>query len=271
MIYFNENVDSESKNLFEELFAYAKSKGMTVSSNTNGYKKMDTANIDKLKSSFDISVENVFNDTMGVPAFKQVVENMKAYSKEMDGKMLSITAVLNRKTYKNMLDLARFVQSNFKVYNLYFSNYKGNNPEFAFADEEIEDMFDNYIPKVLEYFKVTNNTYSYKQLSLYKPDDFRNVDCRFEDNKHIPCYIQLSEMTVDTDGNCYDCSHLYRDGVKPSETINVKDYSLAECFRKRKEKYSTPESMICISNKCLNGCNKNLIGFNKAVHTKQHI
>ena len=38
----------------EELFAYAKSKGMTVSSNTNGYKKMDTTNIDKLKSSFDI-------------------------------------------------------------------------------------------------------------------------------------------------------------------------------------------------------------------------
>ena len=255
----------------EDLFAYAKSKGMTVSSNTNGYKKMDTTNVDKLKTSFDTPFENVFYKTMRVPAFDTVVENMKAYSKEMEGKMLSITAVLNKKTYKHMLELAKFVQENFKVYNLYYSNYKGNNPEFAFSDKEIEDMFANYIPKVLQYFKETNNTYSYKQLSLYRPDDFRNVDCRFEDNKHIPCYIQLSEMTIDVDGNCYDCSHLYRDGVKPEEAINVKDYSLSECFKKRKEKYTTPESMICISDKCLNGCNKNLIGFNKAVHSQHHI
>lgn len=249
----------------ENIFAYAKSKGLTVSSNTNAYKYINTENVDKLKASFDTPFEKEFDFTMGVKAFDRVVENMKKYSKTMKGKMLSITAVLNRKTYRHMLELAQFVQENFDVYNLYYSNYKGSNPEFAFTDEEIDDMFANHIPKVLAYFEETGNTYSYKQLSLYKKGDFRNVDCRFEENKHVPCYIQLSEMTIDVDGYCYDCSHLYRDGVIPKEIINVKNDTLKNCFERRKEKYTNISNMIYISEKCLNGCNKNLIGFNKAV------
>ena len=255
----------------ENIFAYAKSKGLTVSANTNSYKKIDTTNVDKLKTSFDTPYSIVFNSTIGINGFDKVVENMKAYSTEMKNKMLSITAVLNRKTYKHMLELAYFVENSFDVYNLYFSNYKGNNPDMAFTDEEIDDMFENYIPKVLNYFKSTGNTYSYKQLSLYKKEDFRNVDCRFEDNKIIPCYIQLSEMTIDVNGDCYDCSHLYRDGVKPEETINVKADSLQNCFEKRKARFKTVQDMTYISDKCLNGCNKNLIGFNKAVLNGQHI
>lgn len=255
----------------EEIFAYAKSRGLTVSANTNAYKRVSTENIDKFKTSFDTPYADEFNATVGIGAFEKVVENMKIYSKEMKDKMLSITAVLNRKTYKHMLELAKFVHENFEVYNLYYSNYKGGNPEFAFTDEEIEDMFVNHIPKVLEFFKQTGNTYSYKQLSLYKRGDFRNVDCRFEENKHIPCYIQLSEMTIDVDGNCYDCSHLYRDGVMPSETINVKNDTLENCFRRRKKRYSDVSNMVCISEKCLNGCNKNLIGFNRAVTSRKYI
>ena len=255
----------------ENIFAYAKSKGLTVSSNTNGYKLVDTTNVDKLKASFDTPYTDEFNSAMGITAFYKVVENMKVYSTTMKDKMLSITAVLNRKTYRRMLELAQFVHNNFEVYNLYYSNYKGSNPKFAFIDEEIDDMFENYIPKVLEYFKQTDNNYSYKQLSLYKKDDFRNVDCRFEENKHIPCYIQLSEMTIDVDGNCYDCSHLYRDGVKPDEIINVQYDTLENCFKRRKAKYTDISNMVCISDKCLNGCNKNLIGFNKAVAEGKHI
>jgi len=249
----------------EGIFSYAKKKGLQVSSNTNAYKKIDSTYIDKLKSSFDTPYKHEFNKTMNIESFDKVVSNMKLYSQEMSGKMLSITAVLNRKTYIHMLELAKFVQENFEVYNLYYSNYKGSDPDYAFTDEEIEDMFKNYIPKVLEYFKEIDNSYSYKQLKLYCKADFRNVECRFEENKNIPCYIQLSEMTIDVDGYCYDCSHLYRDKVKPEDMVNIKDYSLAECFRKRKEKYTTPESMTFLSEKCLNGCNKNLIGFNKAV------
>lgn len=255
----------------EEIFLYAKSKGLTVSANTNAYKRVNTENIDKFKTSFDTPYADKFNTTVGMGAFEKVVENMKIYSKEMKGKMLSITAVLNRKTYEYMLELAKFVHENFEVYNLYYSNYKGSNPKFAFTDEEIEDMFVNHIPKVLEFFEQTGNTYSYKQLSFYKREDFRDVDFRFEENRHIPCYIQLSELTIDVDGNCYDCSHLYRDGVEPDVIVNVKNDTLENCFRRRKKRYEDVSSMICISEKCLNGCNKNLIGFNKAVSKGEKI
>lgn len=253
----------------DEILSYAKSKGLVVSMNTNGYKRIDVRNVDKLKASFDLANKEEFNRTMGVDCFDTVVENMKYYSKEMESKMLSITAVLNRKTYKRMLELAKFVQENFKVYNLYFSNYKGENPDFAFTVDEIDDMFLNYIPKVLEYFKQTGNNYSYKQLKLYKPTDFLNSSCRFEENSIIPCYIQLSEMTIDVNGRCYNCSHLYRDGVVPHVNINVGNRDLALCFKDLKE--SLKGNFVCLSDKCLSGCNTNLMGFNKTVNLKKKI
>lgn len=253
----------------EEVYKYAKDKGLQVSTNTNGYKKVDTSNIDKLKASFDIPFEDEFNRTMGCNCFSQVVANLKQYSEEMQNKMLSITAVLNRKTYKSMLELAKFVQENFKVYNLYFSNYKGSNSDFAFTVDEIDDMFLNYIPKVLQYFKETDNHYSYKQLSLYKPTDFLNSEFRFQENQVIPCYIQLSEMTIDVDGNCYNCSHLYRDGVVPNVCINVKENNLVHCFSELKR--SLNGNYLCLSKKCLSGCNTNLIGFNRAVQKGKKI
>ena len=253
----------------DEILSYAKSKGLVVSMNTNGYKRIDVRNVDKLKASFDLANKEEFNRTMGIDCFDTVVENMKYYSQEMAEKMLSITAVLNRKTYRHMLELAKFVQDNFKVYNLYFSNYKGENSDFAFTVDEIDDMFQNYIPKVLEYFKQTGNNYSYKQLKLYKPTDFLNSSCRFEENMRIPCYIQLSEMTIDVDGRCYNCSHLYRDGVVPYVNINVTNKDLALCFKELKE--SLKGNYVCLSDKCLSGCNTNLIGFNKTVSLKRKI
>lgn len=253
----------------ESIFKYAHDKGLQVSSNTNAFKRMDTTYIDKLKTSFDTPYRDVFNKTMGTDCFDKVVENMKYYSQTMTNKMLSITAVLNHKTYKSMYDLAKFVNENFDVYNLYFSNYKGNNAEFAFTEEQITDMFENYIPKTLQYLKDTGNEYSYKQLSLYKPSDFANVDVRFEDNKRIPCYIQLSELTVNVDGKCHNCSHLFRDKVKPQSDIYVQEHSLKECFELIKGELKG--DYVCMSDKCLNGCNTNLIGFNKTVHRKEYI
>lgn len=253
----------------ENIFKYAKEKGLQVSSNTNGFNRVNTEYVDKLKTSFDIPYKDEFNKTMGVDCFDRVVENMKYYSTTMDSKMLSITAVLNRKTYKSMLDLAKFVQQNFKVYNLYYSNYKGDNPDFAFTEEEIEDMFSNYIPKVLKYFEETGNTYSYNQLKLYKPEDFINSSIRYLDNLSVPCYIQLSEMTIDTDGFCYNCSHLYRDGVKPNRMISVVENNLKDCFIEIKKDLGG--MYTCLSDKCLSGCNRNLIGFNKAVENKEYI
>ncbi|GCD12888.1 radical SAM protein [Clostridium tagluense] len=252
-----------------EIFKYSKDKGLTVSSNTNGYKRMDTKNIDKLKTSFDCCSREEFNRTMGKDCFDEVVENMKYYSETMKGKMLSITAVLNRKTYKHMLELVKFVEDNYHVYNLYFSNYKGSNLDYAFTNEEITDMFENYIPKVLDYLKETGSEYSYKQLALYKPHDFINEQDRFAENKVIPCYIQLSEMTIDSDGVCHNCSHLYRDGVKPNKVFNVTDTHLNDCFKGLKKELKGNYTYLDCH--CETGCNTNLIGFNKAVMAKRRI
>lgn len=252
-----------------QLFEYAHVRGLQVSSNTNGFKRIDTRFVDKLKTSFDTPYAGIFNETMGVKCFAEVVENMRYYSETMKDKMLSITAVLNKNTYPDMLALAKFVQENFKVYNLYFSNYKGSDPDFAFSDDQIKSMFTNHIPKVLEYFKETGNEYSYKQLALYKPNDFINADCRFDENKVLPCYIQLSEMTIDVDGSCHNCSHLFRDKVKPSINVSVDNKTVSECFKALKDELDG--HYTCLSDKCLNGCNTNLIGFNRAVNKGEKI
>jgi len=124
---------------FENVCAYAKSKGLQVSSNTNAYKRIDVTNIDKLKASFDTADKLQFNKIVGVDAFNQVVSNLRYYSEAMGEKMLSITAVLNKNTYRGMLDLAQFTRKNFKLYNLYYSNYKGDNPDMAFEDWQIDE------------------------------------------------------------------------------------------------------------------------------------
>jgi MoaA/NifB/PqqE/SkfB family radical SAM enzyme len=188
---------------------------------------------------------------------------MIQYSKEMKGKMLSITAVLNRKTYRDMIELAKFVHAHFDVYNLYFSNYKGENVDMAFTDAEIEDMFSNYIPKVKDFFRETGNEYSLRQLNLYNPSDFIAQPDRFQQNSIIPCYIQLSEMTIDVDGSCHNCSHNFRDGYKPYN-VNANEKSLKECFEELKAKLEG--NWTNISKHCQSGCNCNLMGFNRAVH-----
>ena len=245
----------------QEICAYAKSKGLTVSCNTNGFKLIDTSNIDKLKTSFDSPYENEFNRMIGVNAFRTVVNNLREYSISMKDKLLSITAVLNKRTYKDMIELAGFINYNFKVYNLYYSNYKGCKPELAFTDEEVKDLFNNYIPRTLNFFKSRRMEYSFKQLRQYKPSDFKD-GIRFSINKTLPCSIQLSEMVIDEEGYCHNCSHLYRDGDK-DEGINLKDYSLMEAFKKLKEPLLN--NCTCLSPNCLTGCNPNLISFNQAV------
>jgi MoaA/NifB/PqqE/SkfB family radical SAM enzyme len=248
---------------FEELCSYAKSLGLQVSTNTNCLKKIDTKSIDKLKASFDTCDKDKYNQMVELYCFDEVVNNLKSYSNSMGGKMLSITAVLNKQTFRDMLKLAVFCKENFKLYNLYYSNYKGNNSDFAFSKEEIEEMFSFNIPETIKYFDSVGEQYSCKQLRLYTKKDFINGE-RFDENLTIPCYIQLSEMVIDTNGFCHNCSHLFRDGVSKSD-INVTLYNLADCFRNVKSEMRNVSCFTHLSNKCLTGCNRNLIGFNKAV------
>ena len=247
---------------FEYICEYAKERGLQVSSNTNAVQRVSVKHVDKLKSSFDTCNKEDFNNTVGFDVFDRVVSNLKYYSENMSGKVLSITAVLNRKTYPHMLELAKFCEENFDLYNLYFSNYKGDDPEFSFLSKgNIDHMFETSIPEVIEYFKATGQEYSAKQLSLYSCEDFLN-GLRFPENKVVPCYLQLSEMVIAADGECHNCSHLYRDGVKGSG-YNVCGTHLMECFNNMKNDFKGDYCFI--SEKCLNGCNPNLIAFNKKV------
>lgn len=246
----------------EELVEYANNGGLQVSMNTNAVKRIDVTHVDKLKASFDAFDAVTFRELYGTDAFERVVENMKYYSAEMEDKMLSITTVLNRQNFREMLDLATFIFDNFKIYNLYYSNYKGRDPRFAFSDEEIDELFGMYIPMTLDYLESIGQEYSHKQLSLYKTEDFSDSDERFPINRTLPCYIQLSEMTVDIHGDCYDCSHLFRDNVRYENPVSLEGYSLMDAFAELKRRQ---DSHILLHSKCLSGCNRNLIGFNSTV------
>ena len=245
---------------FLDICEYAKDIGLVTSANTNAVKRVDTTNIDKLKASFDVTDRKEYAEIVGVDCFDKVVENLKHYSESMKGKMLSITAVVDKTTFRGMLDLAEFVYDNFEVYNLYFSSYKGFNKERTLSEVEVEELFMIHIPDTLNFFKKVGADYSYKQLALYKPGDFADTRNRFE---YVPCSIQLSEMTIDVDGVCHNCSHLYRDGDR--EYISVLCSPLGECFKMLKQNVRWEN---CISENCLSGCNTNLMGFNRAIQEK---
>lgn len=246
-----------------EICAYAKAKGLTVSLNTNGFKRIDVSNVDKLKASFDTGNREMFNRMVGAPAFDTVVSNYKHYSLKMKRKMFSITAVLSKLTYRDMLPLAQFVYKKFKVHNLYYSAYKGINNLHCFAPLDVNRLFAKNIPETLKFFTKMKAEYSRRQLTLYTKEDFA-LTTRFPSNYTTPCYLQLSEMVVDVNGVCHDCSHLYRDGVITKTPLNVNDTPLLECFTKLK---NVPEpNNTLISKKCLTGCNRNLCGFNRTVH-----
>lgn len=51
--------------------------------------------------------------------------------------------------------------------------------------------------------------------------------------------------------------------------VNVRDKSLSECFKEMKE--SLKGCYTFLSEKCLNGCNTNLIGFNRTVDKGEYI
>lgn len=70
-------------------------------------------------------------------------------------------------------------------------------------------------------------------------------------------------MTIDTEGNVHNCSHLYRDFVRPNIGLNVNNMSVEDCFIKLKE--DLKGCYTYLDKKCLSGCNTNLIGFNYQV------
>jgi MoaA/NifB/PqqE/SkfB family radical SAM enzyme len=202
--------------------------------NTNGFIK-PPKNIKRLKISLDSNNKNYFNKIVGKDCFDTVVENIN-YGCEYT--TVSVTCTLTKENYSNAPTFMRWCRKNLKnYYAIFFSMYKGTNPRFIFEKSD-SDLFYDIIAKELmeemdkESLELFLETYDEK---------FRTIEgIRFPENiDKKQCYLSMSEIIVDPDGNKYTCSHLYRDGV--TQLNFLKD------------------------DKCKYGCNKRLVKFNEEV------
>ena len=249
-----------------EIINYAHDCGLKISLNTNGVNKLkDISKISKLKCSLD-GHENLDEEYGCENILDTIKDTLSYYNQKVDSsQIMSVTVVLSKKNWNKMIEIAQYIRQNFQnIYNIYFSVYKGTKAEYLFTKQEIRLIWKNEIPKVVDLFKRTNDMYSLKQLQIYEKNDF--VDgVRFNDNKVIPCYLQLSELTIGTDYKVYNCSHLYRDGEKCVPLMDIRKDSLLTCYSISKK---SCENLVPLSKYCLTGCNRNLCNFNKYVHNK---
>jgi MoaA/NifB/PqqE/SkfB family radical SAM enzyme len=196
-------------------------------------------NIKRLKVSLDSCNHDYFNELVGnVHAFDNVVENI---IKGCEYTTTSVTCVLSKENYKHAPKIIHYVNSKFpKLYAIFFSVYKGSNERFAFGDYESNDFFSNVKP-VMESLMNKESLNLFKETIDNKIRIMKNV--RFPENDlTIPCYLSMSEMVFDYDGNECSCSHLYRDGIIKLDNVKT--------------------------GKCRYGCNRRLVMFNEEVENK---
>jgi len=206
--------------------------------NTNAYIKPPTG-VKRLKISFDSSDPDYWNLLVGKKdAFERVAGNIKEVCKQT---ITSITCMLSRENYKDIPKFIDFCQKEFDgLYAIFFSVYKGTNKRFVFAPEDIEFFFNKVLPIMKdrldpESLGLIEETLDEKQRLI--------AGIRFPQNSpDEPCYISISERVFDTAGNEYRCSHLYRDNVMQTTSDKHK--------------------------KCLYGCNRRLVEFNKIVSSR---
>jgi MoaA/NifB/PqqE/SkfB family radical SAM enzyme len=217
------------------LYPYLESHKGIFHLNTNAFIK-PPQNIRRMKISFDTMNEHYFNILCHhKDAFKKVCEHIKYASSYAT---TSLTCVLTKENYKEAPNLMAWCLENFpRMYALFFSVYKGDNPRFVFDAQAIEYFFSKIKPDL-------EDRMDPESFALFREtidEKFRIISGkRFPENDlNGPCYISMSEKIFDTDGSAYNCSHLYRDGIKHLDN-------------KKHEK-------------CLYGCNRRLVKFNQEV------
>lgn len=224
------------------LYPYIESHlGVKFHLNTNAFKKPPT-NIRRLKVSLDSHNECYFDSLVQRKgAFKSVVKNIKEAS---INNTTSVTCVLSKENYKDAPQFMHFCKQEFpKLYAVFFSIYKGENPRFKFTPEDV-DYFFKEVKFSLE--KEMDN----ESLALFNEtvdEKIRLIQgIRFPENDlNKPCYISYSERVVDWNGNEQYCSHLFRDKV------NI------ECGQKHPN--------------CKYGCNRRLVTFNQEVEKQEEV
>jgi len=201
--------------------------------NTNAFLTPPT-NIKRLKVSLDTHKANYFNELTQRTSFNRVVNNIK---RGCEYTVTSITCTLTRENYKDAPDFMKFCRDSFPgLYAVFFSIYKGTKPRFAFQDKDVETFFNETRPLLQEQMDKES-----LNLFLETIDEKRRLleGIRFPENNHGTCYLSLSERVFDTQGNEYNCSHLYRDGIMHTDNNKHR--------------------------KCLYGCNRRLVAFNEEV------
>lgn len=120
-----------------------------------------------------------------------------------------------------------------------FSCYKGTNTDFALTDEDASIFFNetrfalelNMDKESLELFRETFD----QKIRIFGKQ-------RFPENKNNLCYLSMSERVINTRGETFRCSHLFRDGIMMTDA-------------KKHEK-------------CVSGCNRRLVKFNEDAERK---
>jgi sulfatase maturation enzyme AslB (radical SAM superfamily) len=144
--------------------------------------------------------------------------------------IVSLTYTVTRENYKRISEFLEMYEERWPLfYTVFFSSYKGCNERFALNEEEIEDMFKNVAPQIDE---ITDRYGDEEMKKLFHASHerrtFKQV-IRFPKVKVIPCYLQLSELVVDEDGDISNCSHLFRVNA-PKTGLNLRDGHLKELF-----------------------------------------
>jgi MoaA/NifB/PqqE/SkfB family radical SAM enzyme len=213
-----------------------KSKDYNFHLNTNAFIAPPSKSVKRLKVSLDSTNGTKWNDIVGrAGAWERVVQNIKEACNDTT---VSITFTLSKKTFREAVDFSNFCSKEFpNLYAVFFSVYKGNNPEYELSKEDADEFFSNIYPKLIPTLNIESRSLIEETI-----DEKRRLmsGTRFEQN--IPsgiCYLAMSERVVTPTGMVSTCSHLYRDRI----------------IRDTIEKHS----------KCQYGCNRRLVAFNEEV------
>jgi len=247
-------------------YAYNK-QNIVVNMNTNCFKLIKDSSyskISRLKISFDTADKDKFNYLVQRKnAFQRVLSNLNHIKSLTNSPIISITCTVNAQNIKDLIEYTRFYYENMHVYALFFSIYKGDNKKLMFLQSHRKLLFEIIYPTIKKIMQSNNDFDSLWLLENSHSQNTYQRTNRFPENKLIPCYLSLSELSIYETGKVSHCSHLSRDGIFDSN-IDIKKQTLKEICNTKLNLYKSYPLHL----KCLYGCNLKLCKFNQDCHKK---
>lgn len=238
--------------------------------NTNFYSQVMSNDlfkyISRLKVSLDSASPEYFNDLVRRKrAFEVVTGNLdRLHQLIASGQaqtIVSLTYTVTKENFKRIPEFLEMYERRWPLfYATFFSSYKGTNPRFVLNAADTEHLFNVIVPE-MDRITTEHSDTETKMLfhASHETRTFGIID-RFPEVRVTPCYLQLSELVIDEDGDISNCSHLFRDNA-PKTGMNIRDGHLGDLFKRAKQ----AEHAVPIHPACLYGCNKKLTTFNTVV------